>query len=114
MSPAPHARPLVLKVGGELVETAAGRARMATLAASIAAERPLAIVHGGGNAIDAELSRRGIVPIKVDGLRVTDEATLDAVIAVLAGATNTALVADLVAAGLRAVGLTGVDAASAR
>jgi acetylglutamate kinase len=74
----------------------------------------VAIVHGGGRAIDLELQRRGIEPKKVDGLRVTDDETLDAVVAVLAGSTNTDLVAALVKAGLRAVGLTGVDAGFGR
>lgn len=103
-------RPLVLKLGGELLESGEARARIAALASAAANTRPLAIVHGGGRAIDAELDRRGIAPKKVDGLRVTDPATLDAVVAVLAGSANTELVASLVAAGVRAVGLTGVDA----
>jgi len=68
------------------------------------------VVHGGGRAIDAELAARSIAPRFVDGLRVTDEATLDSVVAVLAGRTNTALVAATGAAGGRAVGLTGADA----
>ena len=71
-------------------------------------------MHGGGRAIDAELDRRGIAPKKVDGLRVTDAPTLAAVVAVLAGSANTELVAALVAAGVRGVGLTGVDAGLGR
>ena len=106
--------PLLLKLGGELLETPGGRERIAGLAASIAAVRPLVIVHGGGRAIDAELARRGVAPNKVDGLRVTDAPTLDVVVAVLAGSANTALVAALVAAGVAAVGLTGVDAGFGR
>jgi acetylglutamate kinase len=102
---------LVLKLGGELLETPESRARIAALASSLAAARPLAIVHGGGRAIDAELGRRGIAPKKVDGLRVTDAATLDVVVSVLAGSANTELVAALVARGVPAVGLTGADAA---
>ena len=43
-------------------------------------------------------------------MRITDDATLDVVVAVLAGAINTRLVAALNAAGVRAVGLTGADA----
>jgi acetylglutamate kinase len=101
---------LVLKLGGELLETSADRTRIASLAASIAANRPLVIVHGGGRAIDAELDRRAIAPKKVDGLRITDRPTLDVVVSVLAGAANTELVAALVAYGIPAVGLTGVDA----
>ena len=106
--------PLVLKLGGELLEIAADRARIASLAASIAAHRPLVIVHGGGRAIDAELDRRAITPKKVDGLRITDRATLDVVISVLAGTANTELVAALVAHGIAAIGLTGVDAGLGR
>ena len=101
--------PLVLKVGGELLDTAQDRRRLARAAAAAAAAQPLVIVHGGGRAIDAELARRHITPRKVDGLRITDEQTLDAVIAVLAGSANTALVASLAAEGLSAVGLTGAD-----
>jgi acetylglutamate kinase len=106
--------PLVLKLGGELLETAEGRDRIAAFSAATLTERPLVIVHGGGRAIDAELDRRGIAPTKVDGLRVTDAATLDAVISVLAGSANTELVAVLVARGVPAVGLTGVDAGFGR
>jgi acetylglutamate kinase len=102
----------VLKLGGELFEAAPARAQMADAIAALSG--PLVIVHGGGKAIDAELARRNIQPKKVDGLRITDADTLDAVIAVLAGSANTSLVAALVARGVKAVGLTGVDAGCGR
>jgi acetylglutamate kinase len=107
-------RPLVLKLGGELLESRPQRERIAALAARVSADRPLVVVHGGGRAIDAELARRQIAPKKVDGLRITDADTLDAVIAVLAGSANTDLVAAMVGAGVMAVGLTGVDAGFGR
>jgi acetylglutamate kinase len=50
----------------------------------------------------------------VDGLRITDAPTLEAVVAVLGGTINTRLVAHLVSLGIKAVGLTGVDAAIGR
>ena len=78
--------------------------------AALAGRGPLVIVHGGGREIDAETARRGVPKQAVDGLRITDAATLDAVVAVLAGTVNTRLVAALVSRGVRAVGLTGVDA----
>lgn len=106
--------PLVLKLGGELLESPPQRARIAALAASTLRDRPLVIVHGGGRAIDVELGRRQIAPKKVDGLRITDAPTLDVVVSVLAGASNTELVAACVAEGVRAVGLTGVDAGFGR
>jgi acetylglutamate kinase len=76
----------------------------------LAAADPVVVVHGGGRAIDAELKARGIAPRFVDGLRITDAATLEAVVSVLAGRNNTALVAAVCGGGARAVGLTGADA----
>ncbi len=105
--------PLVLKLGGELIETATARAAVAAMVAGVRTSRPVAVVHGGGRAIDAELARRQIAPKKVDGIRITDAPTRDAVVAVLGGTANTELVAALVTAHVPAVGLTGVDAALA-
>lgn len=109
-----HGGSVVLKIGGELIETPGSRDRIAAGIAALAIKHPLVVIHGGGKAIDREMTRRGISPRKVDGLRVTDAETLDAVVAVLAGSANTLLVAACVAAGVRAVGLTGVDAGCAR
>lgn len=106
--------PLVLKLGGELLETAPDRARIASAIAAIAAARPVVVVHGGGRAVDAAMARLGLTPRKVDGMRVTDEATLEVVVSVLKGVANTDLVAALVAAGVNAVGLSGVDAGLGR
>ena len=100
----------VLKVGGELLEGASAIREVAGAAARLAAKGPLVVVHGGGRAIDAELRARGIEPQFVDGLRITDAATLDVVVSVLGGRNNTAFVAALNGAGVRAVGLTGADA----
>jgi len=98
----------LLKLGGELLEEPG---RLAEIAAVIAgATEPLVVVHGGGREIDAALKRAGIPKRQVEGLRVTDPATLDVVVEVLAGAVNTRLVAAIVKAGGRAVGLTGADA----
>lgn len=102
--------PLVLKLGGELIETAASRTRLARAVRRLASVQPLVVIHGGGRAVDDALAQRQITPKKVDGLRITDIETLEVVVAVLAGSTNTALVAGLVASGVKAVGLTGVDA----
>lgn len=103
--------PIVLKVGGELIEDPS---RLATLVAAVASvirrgPAPLVIVHGGGREIDTALRAAGIEKRQVDGLRVTDEATLDVVVAVLAGTVNTRLAAALNTAGVAAVGLTGAD-----
>ena len=99
----------VLKLGGELLEDAAAMRSAAAGIASLFANGPVAVVHGGGRAIDADLKARGKTPTFVDGLRVTDEDTLATVVEVLAGRINTAFVAALAAAGVKAVGLTGAD-----
>jgi acetylglutamate kinase len=99
----------VLKLGGELLEDTAAMEAAAAAIVQLAAGGPLVVVHGGGRAIDAELRARGETPRFVDGLRVTDAAALDTVVSVLAGRTNTALVAAIGAAHARAVGLTGAD-----
>jgi acetylglutamate kinase len=101
----------VLKLSGELLEPGPGLEPLVQSIRTLAADGPLVIVHGAGREIDAETQRRGVPKHAVDGLRITDAATLDAVIAVLAGTVNTRLVAALVTAGMPAVGLTGVDAA---
>jgi acetylglutamate kinase len=104
-------RPIVVKFGGELIED---RAHLATVVAALSALTaggvPLVVVHGGGKEIDAALKTAGLEKRQVEGLRITDEATLDVVVAVLAGTVNTRLVAALNTAGVAAVGLTGADA----
>ncbi len=69
----------------------------------------IAIVHGGGAAVSDQLARSGIDPKFVRGLRVTDAATLDVVIDVLAGSVNKQLVAQLTALGVEAIGVSGAD-----
>lgn len=99
----------VLKLGGELIEDAPRLRAMAAAIAAAAADAPLVVVHGGGREIDAALARAGIAKQQVDGIRVTDEATLDVVVSVLAGRVNTRFVAAIGASGGRAVGITGAD-----
>jgi acetylglutamate kinase len=99
----------ILKLGGELLEHPDRLAAIVHVIVRAASRVPLAIVHGGGREIDVALAQAGIAKQQVDGLRVTDAPTLAVVVAVLAGTINTRLVAALVAAGGRAVGLTGAD-----
>ena len=102
-----------MKLGGELLEQPDDLARIAKGISALAQHTALVVVHGGGREIDAALATAGIPKQQVDGLRVTDAKTLDVVVAVLAGAINTRLVAALRKAGTRPVGLTGADAAVA-
>jgi len=117
--------PLVLKLGGELLEQPKDIERVAKAIAALSPRSPgslarnrklagpglqLVVVHGGGKEIDAALAVAGIEKRQVDGLRITDAATLDVVVAVVAGSINTRLVAAVRRAGAKPVGLTGADA----
>ena len=67
------------------------------------------VVHGGGPQIGAMLKKLGIASQFLDGLRVTDKATMDIVEMVLAGAINKQIVGFINAEGGRAIGLCGKD-----
>ena len=101
---------IVVKFGGH----AMGEAEyVASFAADIAlldqvGARPV-VVHGGGPQIGEMLNKLQIESNFVDGLRVTDEATISVVEMVLAGGINKALVAAIAGAGGRAVGISGKD-----
>ena len=101
---------LVVKFGGH----AMGEADyVSAFAADIAlldqvGARPV-VVHGGGPQIGAMLKKLQIESKFIDGLRVTDEATISVVEMVLAGGINKALVAAIAQAGGRAVGISGKD-----
>jgi len=70
--------------------------------------RPV-IVHGGGPQIAQMLQRLGKESRFVDGMRVTDDDTMEIVEMVLGGQVNAEIVANIGRAGGRAVGLTGKD-----
>ncbi len=71
--------------------------------------RPV-IVHGGGPQIASLLDRLGIKSEFKDGLRVTDDATMEVVEMVLSGPINKSIVRAINTAGGKAVGLSGSDA----
>ena len=73
--------------------------------------KSLVVVHGGGKLITEWLAKQGISSRFVQGERVTDQATLEVVISVLAGLVNKEIVAALNSLGGRAVGISGVDGA---
>jgi acetylglutamate kinase len=67
------------------------------------------VVHGGGPQIGAMLKRMNIQSEFVDGLRVTDQESVDIVEMVLAGSINKQIVTSINEAGGRAIGLSGKD-----
>src|SRR6266567_1188981 len=103
-----HNSTLVVKIGGSTL--GAHDTSMADLARLQHGGRRIVVVHGGGPAISDWLKRLKTPTRFVRGLRVTDAASLDVVVAVLAGIVNKQLVAGLNALGARACGVSGADA----
>lgn len=98
---------VVLKIGGSVRDEA--DTAVAQVVALHEAGRPVVVVHGGGPLVGEWSQRFGLETRFVRGLRVTDEPTRDVAIAVLGGLANKTLVAELIARGVPAVGLSGID-----
>lgn len=104
---------ILVKVGGAQLEQPAARAELATsVRRARDAGHEIVLVHGGGNQIRELVRRLGLDERYHEGLRVTDAATADVVLMVLAGLVNKELVQALGDAGVRAAGLCGADGAS--
>ena len=104
--------PLVIKYGGNALPPAGSGADPVleeVVALALTGTR-LVVVHGGGPEIDRWLQARGVPTRRVDGLRVTDEATLEITEAVLCATINKRLVRACAALGARPVGISGEDA----
>jgi len=69
----------------------------------------LIIVHGGGHSINIMLKKLNIEPKFFNGLRITDEETMEVVEMVLAGNVNKGIVSDIQLQGVDALGLCGKD-----
>ena len=105
-----HGRTVVIKYGGHAMvdpELQQSFARDVVLMRYVGIN--VVVVHGGGPQIDKELAAMGVVSERIDGLRVTDERTMEVVEMVLGGRVNHAIVAMINRAGGRAVGLNGHD-----
>jgi len=101
----------VVKVGGEvLTEPKIRKALCEQLALLWSFSIRVVVVHGGGSELDAVCKAMNIPVQKVAGRRVTSPEVLDAAKMVFAGQVHMDLLAELQAAGVPAVGLTGLDA----
>jgi acetylglutamate kinase len=110
-----HGKTIVVKFGGNAMvdaELQAGFARDVVLL-KLVGMNPV-VVHGGGPQIESLLKQLGIKSEFVQGMRVTDAATMDVVEMVLGGAVNKDIVTLINQAGGKAVGLTGQDGAFIR
>lgn len=101
------ANPIVLKISGHELDDPAYLAEFARVVAEI--DVPVIVVHGGGKSISAMQQQMGIEPRYLEGVRITDAASLQVVEMVLRGTVNTMLVRALLAAGIDAQGMSGVD-----
>ena len=105
-----HGKTIVIKYGGNAMvdeELKLGFARDVVLM-RLVGMNPV-VVHGGGPQIGSLLERIGKKSEFVEGLRVTDQETIDVVEMVLGGLVNKGIVALINAQGGRAVGLSGKD-----
>ncbi|ROQ23285.1 acetylglutamate kinase [Gallaecimonas pentaromativorans] len=101
-------KPLVVKIGGAVLD--AGQALESLLSALVAVkDRPVVLVHGGGDRVDQVLKQAGIEPRKFNGKRITDAASLPLVVGTLAGEINKTLAAKMRALGGEPVGLSLAD-----
>ncbi len=97
----------VLKVGGNEIDDASFLSGFARAVAGMR-DTPV-IVHGGGKEIADLQLKFGLTPHFVEGLRVTDDASLAIAEMVLSGRVNKRIVAALLNAGADALGLSGID-----
>jgi acetylglutamate kinase len=99
--------PILIKVGGHQINDHDFLTELAATVRDLA--EPVALVHGGGTEISELQTLMGIEPRYIDGVRITDPASLTVVEMVLCGVVNTRLVRYLVSSGIDAIGLSGVD-----
>jgi len=107
MRPEQTVKPILVKIGGSTFGS--GDTVIEDLVALQREGKSLVVVHGGANEVTEWLSRLGIATRIIDGLRVTDQQTLQVVVAVLCGAVNKELVVAIQSQGGRAMGLSGID-----
>jgi acetylglutamate kinase len=105
-----HGRTFVIKYGGHAMIDAELRRSFArdVVLMKYVGINPV-VVHGGGPQIDEMLAAMGVVSDRIQGLRVTDERTMDVVEMVLGGKVNQEIVSLVCSHGGRAVGLSGKD-----
>jgi len=110
-----HGRTFVIKYGGHAMIDAELRSSFArdVVLMKYVGLNPV-VVHGGGPQIDEMLAAMGVVSERIQGLRVTDERTMEVVEMVLGGKVNQAIVSLVCNHGGHAVGLSGKDDAFMR
>ena len=101
---------IVVKYGGNaMINNELKEAVMHDLVLLTTVGIKVVLVHGGGPEINKTLYKIGVESKFVDGLRVTDQETIDVVQMVLAGKVNKDLVCQIGNLGGHAIGLSGMD-----
>jgi len=103
-------RPIVVKIGGALIENEDHVAAVWAALRSLRERAPVVLVHGGGPQMSALADRLDHTPRRVQGRRVTTDLDLEIATWTMSGGLNTRLVAEASAHDLPAVGLSGADA----
>jgi acetylglutamate kinase len=103
----PSTKPVIVKIGGSALAGGALEDLSNLLAND--APTPVALVHGGGAQLTRILAALGIPTEFREGLRITNEETMSVAEMVFAGQVNKALVRELRAMGVSAVGISGTD-----
>jgi acetylglutamate kinase len=103
-----HGQVVVIKLGGNAIEQARDETLLDIVLLRYVGMQPL-IVHGGGPEITALSERLGLKSEFKNGLRITDEKTMEVVKMVLTGKVSPDLVATIHRLGGQAVGMSGED-----
>jgi len=105
-----YGKTIVVKFGGNV---SSSQDKLANVAKDIVLLRLVGmkpvVVHGGGDEISAYMKRMHKEPIFVEGLRVTDDETMEIVEMVLVGKVNKSIVCAIEQQGGRSVGISGKD-----
>ena len=101
----------VVKLGGALLDDSAALSATIDSICALHTARPgsVIVVHGGGSSVDRHLAKLGMPTEKRDGIRLTPPDQMIEISAVLSGRVNATIVAELLARGSSAVGLSLAD-----
>jgi len=97
--------PLVIKMGGRLLQERQALDALLAVCHLLKQQRPVVLVHGGGDQVDQWLAKFGFTTEKIDGQRVSPEEQMPVITGALDGAVNAELVSRAQLQGLNPVGL---------
>ena len=105
-----HKKKIMIKYGGHAMIDSAAKSSTArdTVLLKYVGMQPI-VTHGGGPEISRSMNKLGKEPQFIEGLRVTDQETMNIVKMVLVGEINTEIVSNVCLHGGKGVGLSGKD-----